>query len=198
MEGFPGWQTDPTGRHQERYFDSAGVPTGLVRDDGYESTDEDWTASDIQTTENSSLMRNGTQPAAPYLAEQPTGQMQGESVANTHSLLVSLHKTLGPSEHYSQPVAPAVAVYPPNPPTIVTVRRRHNWWLIASTCVLAVLLIVASVIAVQQHNVANKWMNDDHAEVKDYNAEVHRNQALYATLASKESQLSAVAPRRTS
>jgi hypothetical protein len=194
MEGFPGWQTDPTGRHQERYFDSAGVPTGLVRNDGFQFID-DRAASGIQTTGNSSPMRKDGKPA-PRFAEQPTGQVDGDTVAHTDSLLASLHKSLGPSDHYSQPVAPAPAVIQSGPPAIVRVRPRRNRWLIATACVLAVLLIVASVIAVQQHNVANKWMNGYHAEVKDYNAEVHRNQALYATLVSKESLLSSVANQK--
>ena len=76
------------------------------------------------------------------------------------------------------------------------VRPRRKWWLIASACVLAVLLIVASAIAVQQHNVANKWMNDDNAEVKDYHGEVHKNAALYATIVSTQSQLSAVSNQK--
>ena len=33
-----GWYVDPFGAHGERWF-SAGTPTGLVRDDGRESTD---------------------------------------------------------------------------------------------------------------------------------------------------------------
>ncbi|MGO9855282.1 MAG: hypothetical protein ACLPYY_09595 [Acidimicrobiales bacterium] len=75
---------------------------------------------------------------------------------------------------------------------------------------LAVLLVVASVIAVQQHNVANRWMNDYNAavkeyhaevhknavDVKDYHAEAHKNAALYATLLSTQSQLSAAANQK--
>ncbi len=194
-------------------------------------------------------MRNGSEPA-PSLDEQPTGGVGSESIGNSNSLLVSLHKTLGPpehnsaaepaeadsllvslhktlgpsehdspvepaevdsllvsrakalgtSEHTSPPVEPAVAAYPPGPPPIVTVRRRHSKWLLAVAFVLAALLITASVIAVQQHNVASKWMNDYnaeaknyHAEAKNYHAEVHKNAALYATLLSTQSQLSAVA-----
>lgn len=38
MEDLHGWNTDPSGRHQERYF-SGGQPTTLVRDAGRESHD---------------------------------------------------------------------------------------------------------------------------------------------------------------
>ncbi len=38
MSELKGWSTDPSGRHQERYF-SDGQPTGLVRDVGHESYD---------------------------------------------------------------------------------------------------------------------------------------------------------------
>jgi hypothetical protein len=38
MSEIKGWSTDPSGRHQERYF-SDGQPTGLVRDVGHESYD---------------------------------------------------------------------------------------------------------------------------------------------------------------
>jgi hypothetical protein len=39
MADLQGWQTDPFGVHQERYF-SQGLPTRLVRDGGTESFDE--------------------------------------------------------------------------------------------------------------------------------------------------------------
>jgi hypothetical protein len=59
--------------------------------------------------------------------------------------------------------------------------------------VLAVLLIVASAVAVEQHNAADKWMKDYNTEVRDYHAEVHKDAALFATIVSMQSQLSAVA-----
>jgi hypothetical protein len=37
---YPGWYHDPTGRHQERYFNSDGVPTQFVRNEGSESWDD--------------------------------------------------------------------------------------------------------------------------------------------------------------
>ena len=40
MEDTAGWRPDPTGRHEERYFRSPGIPTNWVRNDGIESTDE--------------------------------------------------------------------------------------------------------------------------------------------------------------
>jgi hypothetical protein len=39
MPDYPGWYQDPTGRHPERYFDSNGLPTQLVRNGGHEFTD---------------------------------------------------------------------------------------------------------------------------------------------------------------
>jgi hypothetical protein len=41
MTDFPGWHQDPTGRHPERYFDSNGLPTQLVRSGEHEFTDAD-------------------------------------------------------------------------------------------------------------------------------------------------------------
>jgi hypothetical protein len=40
MADYPGWYQDPTGRHPERYFDSNGIPTQLVRRNGASSS---WT-----------------------------------------------------------------------------------------------------------------------------------------------------------
>lgn len=41
MTDYPGWYQDPTRRHPERYFDSNGLPTQLVRSGGHEFTDAD-------------------------------------------------------------------------------------------------------------------------------------------------------------
>ena len=41
MADYPGWYQDPTGRHPERYFDSNGIPTQLVRSNGLEFMDAD-------------------------------------------------------------------------------------------------------------------------------------------------------------
>jgi hypothetical protein len=73
----------------------------------------------------------------------------------------------------------------------VVVLRERNWWLILSACVLAVLFVMASVLAVEQHNAANKWMRDYHVQVSDYHAEVHKNVGLYASLVFAHHQLSA-------
>src|ERR1700722_19989532 len=35
--GISGWRAGPHGMHQERYFNTSGEPTGLVRNDGFES-----------------------------------------------------------------------------------------------------------------------------------------------------------------
>ncbi len=40
MNHYPGWYQDPTGRHQERYFNSDGIPTQFVRNEGTESWDD--------------------------------------------------------------------------------------------------------------------------------------------------------------
>jgi hypothetical protein len=192
----PGWQTDPTGRHQERYFDSAGAPTGLVRNDGLESTDEDQGASGIAPFGQASPEAETKPIAQSWTALSTVRPDTDPTLISAHTAPVTAGGTLqlrGPSE----------AVTLPSPPQIVTIRRRRNWWLISAACVLAVLMIVASVIAVQQHNVANKWMNDYnaevhdyHAEVHDYQTEVHKNTALYATLVSTQNQLSAVSNQK--
>jgi len=55
MGEYPGWQPDPSGRHQERYFDHAGAPTRLVRNHAFESTDEEWDP----VTESTEASREG-------------------------------------------------------------------------------------------------------------------------------------------
>jgi hypothetical protein len=74
-------------------------------------------------------------------------------------------------------------------PGVVFVRER-NWSLIAAVCVLGVLLAAASVISVQQHNVADKWMRQYHAEVNDNRAEVQKNVGLYSSLVLAQQRFS--------
>ena len=187
MEGFPGWQTDPTGRHQERYFNSEGVPTKSVRNDGLESIDEGpsamGTSAPVPTDD---IVTNAVPPSvvSPVAANQPP---------ETASLVASYRAPM-----VEAPDTQVNAADEALPATSDSHSRATSAQLVAHSfaCVLAVLLIVASVIAVQQHNVANKWMDDYNAEVKDYHGEVHKNAALYATLVSTQSQLSAVSNQK--
>ena len=73
------------------------------------------------------------------------------------------------------------------PPAVVLPSR--NWWLIAVACVLVVLLLAATVIAVEQHSAANRWMSDYRAEVDVYHAEFHKDVGLYASLVSTQQRM---------
>jgi len=91
MEGFPGWRTDPTGRHQERWFDSAGVPTVLVRNDGYESTDEGPAASGSATA-GKPTPEDKSGPSMKSWAEPSTMN------SDTYTRLVSRYRASATSE----------------------------------------------------------------------------------------------------
>ena len=181
MGGFPSWQTDPTGRHQERYFNNEGIPTESVRNDGIESIDEGPSAMDSSTPSPTDSTVAIVGPPAAANQSLETASL----VARYRAPMVETPNTQ---------LNRAVEASPPSP--IFIVRHQRSWWLIAAACVLAVLLIVTGVIVVQQHHVANKWMSDDNAEVKKYQTEVHENVALYGTLVSTRSQLSAVASQK--
>jgi len=72
MGEFPGWQPDPSGRHQERYFDHAGAPTRLVRNHGFESTDEEWDPAEEGTDAWSGGVNAGVASSASDETRAPT------------------------------------------------------------------------------------------------------------------------------
>jgi hypothetical protein len=117
MEGFPGWRTDPTGRHQERWFDSAGVPTVLVRNDGYESTDEGRAASGVATA-GKPTPEGETGPTMKSWAEPSTVNAD----TYTRLRLVSRYTASATSEDTLHPPESIEAVPPPGSPPVT--RRK--------------------------------------------------------------------------
>jgi len=184
MEDAAGWRTDPTGRHQERYFRSSGVPTTRVRNDGIESTDEGPSGGGATSLPTPGLAKT-TQPAP--ISSRDVTRRGTDKTGSTHTLVASYRAPMV-DEASLQSTQPGEEVAASLPPEVVLPRR--NRWLIAAACVLVVLLVVASVIAVEQHNVANKWMSEYHAEVSDYHAEIHKDAGLYASLISTQQRLS--------
>jgi hypothetical protein len=182
MEDTAGWRPDPTGRHEERYFRSPGIPTNRVRNDGIESTDEGPADRGSASPAISGSVA-GTAPAPIPASDSAHNGMQ-----STGSMLVSAYRE-PMVDKASQHTSAVHEELIPSRPAVVVVRER-NWWLIAAACVLVVLLAAASVIAVQQHNAANKWMHEYHAQVSSSHAELDKNVALYSSLVLTQQRLS--------
>jgi hypothetical protein len=183
MEDGEGWRHDPTGRHQERYFRSPGIPTTRVRNDGVEANDEepsDYAGTSAQT----SGLVYATNPAP-----IPAGGITPIGTDLTGSTLVASYRALVTDTTSSQ-VTESNREDITSPPAVV-VLREHNWWLIAAVCVLALLLVVTGVFAVQQHSEANRWMGRYHAEISNYHAEVHKDVSIYASLVSTQQRFTA-------
>ena len=103
MADYPGWFQDPVGRHPERYFDSNGIPTQLVRSGGHEFTDADA----LPAPPPSDLT------AAPAHAASSGGRTSRPSACNSEAELVA-HRGGVPargsarcSDHVSRRGAPA-------------------------------------------------------------------------------------------
>ena len=73
---------------------------------------------------------------------------------------------------------------------------RRPWWLITMMCLLLVLLIAASFFAIQQHNEANKWMTQYHAEVTEDRSEAHKSVSLFVSLLASQQQVTAVTDQK--
>ena len=174
MEDTAGWRPDPTGRHEERYFRSPGIPTNWVRNDGIESTDEG--PSDRSTSADPISVPVSHTTATPI----PSSGIAHSGATTTGTTLVSAYREPLVDKPRPQTSAGNEDVSASRPGVVLV--RERNWWLIAAACVLVVLLAAASVVAVQQHNAANNWMHEDHAEVSDYHAEFHKNVELYSSL----------------
>ena len=183
MEDAAGWRADPTGRHQERYFRSTGVPTTRVRNNGIESADEGLPGRD-----GASRLTPGLAEAT-ALAPIPSSDIPSRSTHHTGSthILVASYRAPMVDEASVLSTQADKEVAASHPPKVVL--PRHKWSLIAAAGVLAVLLVAASAIAVEQHNVANKWMSYYHAEVNVYHAEVHKDAGLYASLVSTQQRM---------
>jgi len=182
MEDTAGWRPDPTGRHEERYFRSPGIPTNWVRNDGIESTDEGPSDRGPASDPISAPVSHTTATAIPSSGIAHSG------ATPTGTTLVSAYRE--PVVEKARPQTSAVNEdVIASRPAVVLVRER-NWWLIAAACVLVLLLAAASVVAVQQHNAASKWMHEDHAEVSDYHAEFHKNVELFSSLVLAQQRFS--------
>jgi hypothetical protein len=182
MEDTAGWRPDPTGRHEERYFRTPGIPTNRVRNGGIASTDEG--PSDRGSASDPISVPVSHATSAPT----PSSGIAHNGANLTGTTLVSAYRE--PTVETTRPQTSAV-----NEETIVSrpavvVVPERNWWLITATCVLVVLLAAASLFAVQQHNVANKWMHKYKAEATSYQAELHRSVGLYSSLVVTQKRLS--------
>ncbi len=176
MADAAGWRPDPTGRHQERYFKSSGVPTNVVRNDGVESTDEGPSGRGNASTPTSGLA-NATKPAP--ISSREITPLGTDQTGSAHTLVASYRAPMVNEASLQTAQAHDGSATSLSPVVVV---RGRNWWHIAAAGVLVVLLAAASVIAVQQHTVANKWMTEYHAEVHKNQAEVRKSEALFASL----------------
>ena len=190
MDDQSGWRPDPTGRHQERYFPASGIPTDHVRDGGIESTDEDRVESAATHQGDPRVIaRRITQPSSTSGPSEVT--IPQARPAQTQRVLVTRYAA--PADVDSTQDAPSRQT------TAVASRQaaldsvgRRPWWLITTMCLLLVFLIAASFFAIQQHNEANKWMTQYHAEVTDDRSEAHKSVSLFVSLLASQQQVTAV------
>jgi len=185
-----GWRPDPSGRHQERYFNAEGVPTRLVRNDGFESTDEQGNGPcgpPPSATTPEPARRGTVAQASPVRAlGEPTSRAPLSAVGSE----TSPTPDVGPPTEEVAVVAPVPSPVPaPLAPTII--RRHRSPWLIAAMCAMAVLLGAAIATGVQQHSEADRWMHDDLAAM-------HKNAGLTASLRSSEGRVSSLGQKLSS
>jgi hypothetical protein len=178
MGHFPGWYPDPSGRHQERYFNSDAVSTQRVRDNGFESMDYPATVrtSAYPTRSASSDVLDQTLVAQiEYVEAREVAPALMPGRQGVEAALVA-RQTPAVVQTAIAPVS-APASPPPTP-----VRRPRSRWLVAATCVLAALLGAAIAAGIEQHSVAETWMKADHTEVR-------KNAALRAALGSSHGKV---------
>lgn len=190
MESDEGWQPDPTGRHQERYFRPGGIPTDQVRDHGIESVDVDRAESAVvHQVEPRVIAQRITPPFSPSSPSEVTHPQARSDPAQR--VLVSRYAA--PADVVPTPEPRAEHTEPVGGQQVASdwVDRRH-WWLIATICLLVVLLAAASFFAIQQHNEANARMTQYDAEVADYHSEVHKNTDLFLSLVANQRRVTAV------
>ena len=178
MEEDEGWRPDPTGRHQERYFRGPGIPTTRVRNHGIEANDEEPSDS-VGTSAHTAGLVYTTNPAP-----IPQGGNTTIGTDLTGSTLVASYRA--PATETTGSQVSELKVEATAPPSTVVVVRENNWWLAAGVCVLAALVVVASVLAVQQHDDAQRWMGKYRSEISAYRAEMHKDVSLYASLVSTQ------------
>jgi hypothetical protein len=194
MDDLSGWYPDPTGRHQERYFNAAGIPTNLIRNDGHESTDEDRVASAASRPEEPRVVPrrtpdlSGTQ-AAPGYVLRSSGSEGDRRVPVARYTAPEPDPSPPPRSDDPTGQVAAVSLQPPAP---VFERRRSIPWLIAAVCVLVVLVVGTGLFAFQQRGQANKWRNDYQTEVTQYRSATHKSARLFVSLLSAQHNLSLV------
>ena len=190
MDDQSGWRPDPTGRHQERYFRASGIPTDHVRDGGIESTDEDRVESAATHQGDPRVIaRRITQPSSKSGPSEVT--IPQARSAQTQRVLVTRYAA--PADVDSTQDAPSrqTTAAASQQAALDSVGRRP-WWLITTVCLLCVFLIAASFFAIQQHNQANKWKTQYHAEVADDRSETHKNVGLFLSLLASQQQVTVV------
>jgi hypothetical protein len=189
MDDQSGWRPDPTGRHQERYFRVSGIPTDQVRDDGIESTDEDRVESAATHQGHPRVIaRRISQPSlTPIPSELTIPQARPDSaqrvLVTRYAAPADVNSTQDASTQQTTAVASQQAALDSVAP--------RPWWLIMTMCLLVVFLVSASVFAIQQHNEANKWMTEYHAEVTHARSEAHESASLFASLLASQQQVTA-------
>jgi hypothetical protein len=190
MDDQSGWYPDPTGRHQERYFNAAGIPTNLVRNDGRESADEDRVASATTGSNDSRVIaqRIPTPTATPPSTERadPSAQSSG-----TLRVPLARYSAAPPDPSPDDPTGQVAAVSPQRSAPAYESRRSLRW-LVAAVCLLGVLVIGAALVAFQQHQQADKWSNDYHAQVSQNRTETHKSARLFVSLLSAQHNLALV------
>jgi hypothetical protein len=192
MDDQSGWYPDPTGRHQERYFNAAGIPTNLIRNDGRESADEDRVASTATGSTDSRVIAQRI--PAPASAPTPTAADRADPAPHANDTLpVPLARYSAPQPDAS-PDDPTgqVAAVPAEHPAPASGSRRSVPWLVATVCLLGVLVIGATLVAFQQHQQADKWSNDYHAQVSKNRTETHKSAGLFVSLLSAQHNLALV------
>jgi hypothetical protein len=189
MNDQSGWQADPTGRHQERYFRPNGIPTNHVRDDGIESTDEDRSESATTQADQPRVIARRISPSSSPSSRSEVTHPQARS-DDAQRVLVTRYAA--PADTDRTPDA-----RPQQTEAVVDQQALHwvdrrPWWLIATICLLVALLIAASFFAIRQHEEANTWMTRYHAEVTDYHSEVHKSSSLFVLLVASQQRVMAV------
>jgi hypothetical protein len=197
MDDHSGWYPDPTGRHQERYFNAAGIPTNLIRNDGHESRDEDRVASAASSGETRVVAQRIPNPSSTQAgAESPAPLARSDG---SQRVPVARYTAPEPASNFTDPTGQVAAVDPTGQVAAVSLQHaavtdqhRRFPWLIAAACLFGALLIGAILFAVQQHAQADKWKNDYQAKVAQYQSQTHKATGLFVSLLSAQHDLSRV------
>jgi hypothetical protein len=190
MDDHSGWYPDPTGRHQERYFNAAGIPTNLIRNDGLESTDEDRVASAARAADEPRVVAQRIPGPAP--AKGPAEPaIPPAAPGGSPRVPLARYTAPEPDPQSDEPTGQVVAVSSPQSTPVFEPRRSFPW-LIAAVCLLGVLVIGAGLFALQQRSQADKWRSDYQAEVTQYRAQTHKSAGMFVSLLAAQHNLSQV------